>query len=185
VEEAKMADRSGAPDQTDKIAALVAQLASKDGMQREEAREQLAGIGRPAVRPLIAALEDRRETVRWEAAKTLGMIGNRRAAPHLVKTLEDEEFDVRWVAAEALVAIGRASLPPLLLALVARSSSVPLREGAHHVLRRMRLESEHDAALIDPVLSALEQPYDPQDAVLVAAEQSLHVLRRPRAPRRR
>ena len=50
------------------IGALITDLGVKDGMVRERARQSLVAIGGPAVAPLIEALADRNENMRWEAA---------------------------------------------------------------------------------------------------------------------
>lgn len=80
------------------------------------------------------ALHHPNNWVRWEAAKTLGEIGDPEAAPALVESLEDEEFDVRWLAAIGLIGMNIKGLKPLLQALRKKGDSVLLREGAHHVI---------------------------------------------------
>jgi len=136
------------------IPVLIETLSNRDGLQRQAAREALVHIGDPAVAPLIAALGDSREHVRWEAAKALGQMCNPAAAPALVRTLEDREGGVRWVAAHALISMERLGVAPLLEALMSRSNSVLLRDGAHHVLRAL-CDGEL-AALLSPVLAALD-----------------------------
>ena len=51
----------------------------------------------------------------------------------LIVALEDNAFGIRWAAAVALIEIGESALEPLLRAVSERSSSIWLREGAHHV----------------------------------------------------
>jgi HEAT repeat protein len=148
------------------IPELVSSLASKDGMTRQHAREQLSRIGRPAVKALIRALDDHREQVRWEAAKTLGVIADNRAAPALVRHLEDGDFDVRWLAAEALVALREDSLPPLLEQLELYPERIRLREGAHHVLTH--ITNQRLAVILRPVVTALDK-LEPELTLPVAA----------------
>jgi len=62
----------------------------------------LVAIGEPAVQPLIAALEDKNEYVRWSVTEALGQIGDRRAIEPLTAVLKDSEEDVRKAAATAL-----------------------------------------------------------------------------------
>lgn len=138
-----------------KIDSLVAALAADDGIQREKAREELVNIGRSAVTALAAALKSSPERVRWEAAKTLTGIGDPAAVPTLIDALEDESFGVRWLAAEGLIAAGHDGLRLLLEALMLRSDSVWLREGAHHVLRTLATQKDLHNALA-PVLKALD-----------------------------
>lgn len=155
------------------IPVLIETLSNRDGLQRQAAREALVHIGDPAVAPLIAALGDSREHVRWEAAKALGQMCNPAAAPALVRTLEDREGGVRWVAAHALISMERLGVAPLLEALMSRSNSVLLRDGAHHVLRAL-CDGEL-AALLSPVLAALDGA-EPVLQAPVAAQAALAQL---------
>jgi HEAT repeat protein len=153
------------------INSLIADLDDDNGLKRERARESLVAIGRPAVEPVSKALKHEGPRVRWEAAKALGEIGDRLAAPALVDALEDDNAGVRWAAADSLIAIGHKGLEPLLHALVRRSDSAWLREGAHHVLRalsRRRTLSDTEIA----VLRALEAP----EATLEAPEAAFKAI---------
>jgi HEAT repeat protein len=155
------------------IPALVRLLSSPAGMKRFHAREALVAAGDSAVDPLIEALNDDQDVVRWEAAKALVDLPSPRAASALVAALEDDEFDVRWAAAEALIALRTAGLGPLFEALEMRAESVWLREGAHHVLRNI-----HDRttdAIVSPVLEALEHYY-PELIVPFAARDAIEKL---------
>jgi HEAT repeat protein len=165
----------GTSSPTVSIRALIADLRSKDGMLRQRSRQSLVAIGKPAVISLVKLLKDRNDQVRWEAAKALGEIGDRRAAPALILALEDEEFDVRWLAAEGLIALGGDGLSPLLEALVECPQSVWLRDGAHHVL--------HDLAktgLRKQVASLLKAlgGVEPETEVPPAARKLLNTLRK-------
>ncbi len=160
------------------IPVLVRQLSSPAGMTRLHAREALVAAGDPAVDPLIEALNDDHDVVRWEATKALVDIPSPRAAPALVAALEDDEFDVRWLAAEALIALGTPGLGTLLDALEARASSVWLREGAHHVLKH--IGDRTTDAVVGPVLAALEHhdsalvvPFAARDAIAKLKPMSL------------
>ncbi len=90
-----------------------------------------------------------------------------------MRHLEDRKVGVRWLAAEALVAIGRPALRPLLEALLQRSASLELREGAHHVLHDL-LPRKHFGFVV-PVLEALECPA-PELRVPLAAQEVLERL---------
>jgi HEAT repeat protein len=152
---------------------LVAALASPDRATRQVAREALVALGHPAVGPLIALLDDRKDHVRWEAAKSLSEIGDPAAAPALVKALEDQEAGVRWLAAEGLIRMRRASLKPIFQALIERSDSKWLREGAHHVLHVFAKSGLDDR--VAPVLAALEG-IEPTATVPIAARRALDAL---------
>ena len=160
------------------LESLMNALASRDGVTRLKARESLVALGRPAVLLLIRALRGSKvDQVRWEAAKTLGAIGDARAVPALVKALEDTDPDVAWLAAEALQKLGKAAWPTLLRALIrcgARSSA--LRQGAHHVFRGQRQEGLDD--LITRLLKALEDSTVPE-LTLTAAHDFLEKVTAP------
>jgi len=152
---------------------LMAALASRDPATRRHARHALVRLGEGAVPSLIKALHDRRDQVRWEAAKTLVDIASPAAAPALVTTLRDQESGIRWLAAEALIALGPDGLEPVLQGLVAHSSSAFMREGAHHVLHE--LAGGPFDTLVLPVLTALDGP-SPQDRAPVSANESIEAL---------
>jgi hypothetical protein len=136
------------------IKSLVADLGSQDGIVRVRMRKSLVSIGGQAVKPLVKVLASKREWVRWEAAKTLGQIGDPAAVQALIEALEDKMFDVRWLAAEGLIAIGREALTPLLQALMDHSDSLWLWEGVHHVLHDV--DKRDLTEILKPVILALE-----------------------------
>jgi HEAT repeat protein len=166
--------RYGRRASASEIDSLLAKLTSKDGVQRRKARTQLVDIGKPAIPHLMTVLQSSNERIRWEAAKALGEMREPSAAPALVRALEDEESAIRWLAATGLIGIGRESLRPLLEALEGHSSSVWMREGAHHVLHILIRDGVADDAI--PVLKALED-IEPAVEVPIAA---YYVLRRMR-----
>jgi HEAT repeat protein len=178
----KSVDRANenADEGTDTIASLIATLSSDDGLKRQRARQRLVAIGRPALAPLVKALADPNDQVRWEAAKALGKIGDPATAPALVNALQDGNCGIRWLAAEGLIVLERQGLTPLLQALVERSDSEWLREGAHHVLHALARRGLGD--LLSPVLAALED-IEPVLEVCPAAQAALDALMQ--APGRR
>ncbi len=163
----------GTPADPATINSLIADLRGHDEM-RQRARQALVAIGRPAVAPLMEALADPNENVRWSAAKALGQIGDPAAAPALANALKDENSGVRWLAAEGLTALGREGLVPLLEALEERSDSAWLRQGAHHVLHDLAGKGLRE--LVAPVLAALED-IEPTVEVPWAARTALKALR--------
>jgi HEAT repeat protein len=176
---------------TPSVEALIAHLSSHNDGVRVKARHSLVAMGKTALPPLIDALKNRNNLMRWEAAKALGEIGDPEAAPSLVKALEDEEFDVRWLAAEGLIKMNINGLKPLLKALEHRGDSALLLEGAHHVF--------HDLAkgalrkYLAPMLAALEAlepgeevPWAARHDMVVevpwAARQALEMLEKTKRP---
>lgn len=153
---------------------LIGIFASKDGVERQKARVAIEEIGKPAVPSLIKALSDRKAEVRWEAARALGAIQDPEAAPALVNALMDVSFEIRWLAAEALIALEEGSIAPLLKALEAKSDSVDLRAGAHHVLHAL----ERSKKLNAPTLAVLEaiRSMEPEITIPGAAYEALKSL---------
>jgi HEAT repeat protein len=156
------------------IESAIAMLADHDGIVRNEAREYLVRIGKPAVPALIDGLRSQSEHTRWESAKALSVIRDPRAASALVDALEDEESAVRWLAARALIGLGHNALIPLLHCVEMASDSRWMREGAHHVLHSLIRDGVADEAI--PVLEALEN-LEPTVEAPVAAYQVLQQLR--------
>jgi HEAT repeat protein len=155
------------------IKSLIADLASKDGLVRVKARQQLVAYKKQSVAPLIRTLSNENDWVRWEAAKALSQIGNNKAIKALLEALSDEKFEVRWLAAEGLIRIGRRAVVPLLEVLVKHSDSQWLREGIHHVLHDM--SKGKNSIVLRPVLVALEGP-EPSLEAPQAAQAALDAL---------
>jgi HEAT repeat protein len=155
------------------IKSLIADLASKDGVVRVKARQQLVAHKKRSVAPLIRTLSNENDWVRWEAAKALSQIGNQKAIQALLEALSDKQFEVRWLAAEGLIRIGRKAVVPLMEALVKHSDSYWLREGIHHVLHDINRGKIRK--VLRPVLAALEGP-EPSLEVPQAAQAALDAL---------
>jgi len=135
---------------------LVILLENEDVKVRTKARKSLVTIGKPAVVPLSLVLENSKiYKARWEAAKALSEINDLKSIPTLVKALEDPESDVAWLAAKTLEKFRKAAWSELLQALVSRGSeSILLQHGAHHILRKQKVEGYND--LLDILRTSLE-----------------------------
>jgi HEAT repeat protein len=120
------------------IKELIKNLGNSDGVIRERARRKLVSIGPSAIDYLAELVYTKNEMLRWEAVKTLSEIVNPVAIPLLIDALEDDKSSIRWLAAEGLIMLGRESVKPLLEALVNRTDSVFIREGAHHFFHDLR-----------------------------------------------
>jgi HEAT repeat protein len=158
---------------TERILQWTSALDSAIRREREEARRALVATGPVAVPALVECTRSDTIHLRWEAAKALGEIADPAAAPALIALLDDEDGGVRWLAAEGLLALERTALGPLLDALE-RPASHRLREGAHHVLRR--LPCWRLVELLKPVVEALEHT-GAEVTVAVAAGSALESLR--------
>jgi HEAT repeat protein len=150
------------------LESLMNMLESKDIVTREKARELLIVIGKPAVPSLIQSLQTSKlDHLRWEAAKILGSIDDKRAIPSLVKALEDDNRDVAWLAALALRNFGKTAWPQLLKMLIdGKSDSVLLRQGVHHVLRDQSEDGFDD--LLANLIKALESDSVPESSAIAA-----------------
>jgi HEAT repeat protein len=155
----------------------------------------LADIGVAAVEPLIKALGDEDDDVRWLAADALGEIGDERAVEPLIKALrddnvhcaaealgnigdvraveplikalEDEEWRVRYYAARALIIIMDArAVEPLIGALEDETWAV--RGNAAYALGEIG-----DARAVEPLIKVLG---DESDEVRDAAKEALKKL---------
>ncbi len=94
----------------------------------------------------VAASQDREEALDY-----LGSHPAPEAITALIDLLETDDAGVRWKAAEALAGMGKTALVPLLHALVDKSDSRWLLEGATHVLRDNR---DHNVAKMTEGLRA-------------------------------
>jgi len=112
----------------DSIGELIKKLGDKSRRIRQQAERELVKIGKPAVEPLLHALEDGNWTVRWRAVIALGEIGDTRVVEPLIQAFKDKAFLVRWYASSALMKIGEAAVEPLLRTL--ENDSWEVREGA-------------------------------------------------------
>lgn len=149
----------------DAVDALVTALRT-GGNIRSTAAIRLVDIGTPAVLPLIAAIGDRSEQVRWQVGTALGEIGDKRAVEPLLTLLEDSDAEARVAAIEALVKIGDArAVEPLSRAL--KDSESIVRKRAAEALGRFGV-----ARSVEPLAEALEdKDLDVQQAAARALEQ--------------
>ena len=140
----------GHSETRDRVDRLIQELGSFGAGVQRNAIEALVEMGRPAVKPLIAALKDRYSQRRQGAAVALGEIGDPRAVEPLITiALGDEDEEVRWAAAGAL---GRIKDPravePLIAAL--RDEDRRIREGAARTLGKIK-----DPRAVKPLIVAL------------------------------
>ena len=96
--------------------------------------DKCVALGALTVEPLIAALKDAGWSVRADAAKALGKIGDPRVVEPLIAALKDKDEYVRKAADEALVKIGAPAVEPLIAALKGENKDV--RQAAAAMLGR-------------------------------------------------
>ncbi|MDP1993634.1 MAG: HEAT repeat domain-containing protein [Ignavibacteria bacterium] len=150
------------------IKSLLDLLADKDGVIRKKARKALVAMGEIVVPSLTRVLRNSKlDHLRWEAAKTLGAIGDVRAIPSLVKALEDRDIDVAWVAAEVLRKFKKNAWPALFRELIkSKHDSISLRQGVHHVLLNQKEDGFND--LLKALMEALKSDSGPETASVAA-----------------
>ncbi|MDD2764709.1 MAG: HEAT repeat domain-containing protein [Opitutaceae bacterium] len=80
-----------------------------------QAWDELVKLGAPALKPLLACLDDEVAEIRPGAAEALGRLGDRQAVDPLIKCLQDEAVSVQQNAATALGLLGdRRAVDPLI-----------------------------------------------------------------------
>ena len=120
----------------DKIDPLIRDLKDETWGVREKAIETLVRMGKPAVEPLVAALNDDVPAIRTGAAEALGRIKDGRAIESLIQALKDETWGVREKAIEALAKIGKSAIAPLVEAL--EDEDVGVRTETARTLQELR-----------------------------------------------
>ena len=98
------------------IAALIGLLRDDENAGlRNATSELLVRLGKTALPPLVAHLNDPDHDLRKLVVDTLSAIGDQEAAPALIAALDDRDVNVASAAAEALGTIGVVAAVPALL----------------------------------------------------------------------
>lgn len=98
---APAAAQTGSSDFDAAVSRLVSFLGAEE--LRDDARKELAALGREAVPELVRHARHEQMLVRWEVASLLGAIGDERAREALViNSVRDESAHVRWRSLWAL-----------------------------------------------------------------------------------
>ena len=110
-----------------------------------------------SVDPIIGALKDEDQGVRYRAAEALGQLKNATAVDALIEALNDENGDVRQKAAWALGQIDDArTIDPLSYASV-KDAEGYVREEAYNALQKSTVGGNKvDARSVDPIIGALK-----------------------------
>jgi HEAT repeat protein len=154
-----MMDKAINNSEDSELQQLIKALCSNNGLEREKARKTLVAKGKDSLDYLMELLSHPRHICRWEAVKTMEEIGDPDSIPMFIQALEDDKSDVRWIAAEGLIKLGRQSIEPLLKALIDKSDTVFVLEGAHHVFFDLEEKGElPDGFPVDNLLSTLKKP---------------------------
>jgi HEAT repeat protein len=96
------------------IGPLIRCLSDKDRFVIGRSALALGMIGKPAVEPLIRALQEGDGNLRWGAAIALGKAKDPDAVVPLIHALADKYENVRAEAVSSLAAIGKPAIAPLI-----------------------------------------------------------------------
>ncbi len=153
------------------IGPLVASL--ENDLVWEGAVKRLTRMGRAAVRPLVAALQNRDSDVRWRAAQALGAIADPYAVGPLAELLKDANEVVREEAARALGQIGDGRAIETLRG-VLRDEDRLVRKAAVKALRKIE---GHLATLFPETirLKPIADPVEEAPRVRVSAARALQL----------
>ena len=100
-------------------------------------------------------------------------MGDPAAAAALAVRLEDDDAGIRWLAAQGLAGLGCQGIVVALRLLIARSDSVWMRDGVHHILHSfIKTRAGRHVA---PVLRALND-VEPSLGALPAAQAALNAV---------
>ncbi len=142
---------SAASDGKD-IGVLIENLNAQDVDVKADSVKTLVEAGKPAVGPLIQALDSKDPEIRENAAITLGKIKDERAIDPLIKLLTDEEWEVESAANNALVEIGKPAVELLIKILQDKNEDVFLQMKVIAVLAGIK-----DERAIQPMIQALKE----------------------------
>lgn len=93
--------------------------------------KSLSAIGEPAIKPLMKMLDSEKAVVRSNAARTLGLMKEKRASEQLIHMLTcDPEYGTRSCASEAIGKIGCAEALDALIQRLNDEEAVVRRESA-------------------------------------------------------
>ena len=148
------------------IQPLIMALADGNKSVREQAMLALVQLGRSAVEPLTAAMQDEKWVTRYRAAEALGKIADKKAIEPLVQGLKDNRDHVRYMAAKGLQVLGNSdALAPMVILLNDQNRFVRLMavralsaiggKNAHEALARA-LETETDAQVREAITEAIK-----------------------------
>ena len=137
---------------------------SKNNKVRKSAIKILVLIGEDSIDPLAIALKNDDYSIRKNAAKTLGKIGNTRAVKYLIKSLDDTDSFVRSSSTKALGKIGdEQAVEPLIISL--EDSNLNVRTASAKSLGLIG-----DDKAVDPLIEALD---DGNPELRIASAQAL------------
>jgi HEAT repeat protein len=147
----------GDPRAVKPLIELAAAKRDEDGLTANslaiDAVDAIEQIGSEAVKPLLSLLESANASIRREAARALGRIGDGSVGPALQELLSDEDADVRETAIVALKDTAKSEAVDPLVAVLKSDDEVRWR--AAQVLGTIG-----DVRAVDPLVAALADSDD-------------------------
>jgi len=163
-------------DKAKAIGSLISALGeSRNALVHDKIGDLLGEIGKPAIRPLFAALKGENKRVREFAVYALGKIGNAVAIEPLIATVrnKDEHPWVRGRAINGLADIGGPVVRDFLLDILKRKETGFPEDAAYG------LGIIGDRAAVEPLIAALQD--DQVLLVRMNAARALGKIKDPRA----
>ncbi len=117
----------------------------------------LVKLGHVAVPALLERSKSSSPWVRWQCIRTLGEIGDRRAAPTLVEAMRDPDHAVAWMGAKALANFGIPSIEAVLKMLMTTEMTPWLVETASYVLRSQSHRHPKLRPYLEPVVQQMHE----------------------------
>lgn len=125
---------------------VIAMINDRNGDVQRNAGYVLSKLGKPAVKPLIDMLKNSNCYVVVEAIWTLGEIGDNRAVDPLIRILKNENNLVRWEAVSALGKIGDEKIVKFINPLL-NDQDNHIRTIAKEVIERLKKNTKKEMSI--------------------------------------
>ena len=139
------------------VPVLLKALRGADEQLSSQIFASLVRLGSLAVPALISKSKSSSAHIRWNCARALGEIHDRRALPVLVDALQDDDHSVAWMAAKGLAQFGKESLQPVLELLMRASMTPWLAETASYVLNSYARRNAEAKEILEPLLTRMRE----------------------------
>ncbi len=139
------------------VPVLLKALRGADEQLSSQIFVSLVRLGSLAVPALISKSKSSSAHIRWNCARALGEIHDRRALPVLVDALQDDDHSVAWMAAKGLAQFGKDGLKPVLELLIGASMTPWLAETASYVLTNYARRNTEAKEILEPLTKRMRE----------------------------
>ncbi len=139
------------------VPVLLRALRGADEQLSSQIFASLVKLGSLAVPALISKSKSSSAHIRWNCARALGEIHDRRALPVLVDALQDDDHSVAWMAAKGLAQFGKDGLKPVLELLIGASMTPWLAETASYVLNSYVRRNAGAKEILEPLTKRMRE----------------------------